>query len=43
MVRVANGSASWPLLMRSSGYELYRDGGQGARGDKQRAMGYVKL
>jgi hypothetical protein len=28
-------SASWQLLMRTSGDELYGDGGQGARGDKQ--------
>jgi hypothetical protein len=36
------GGASWQLLMRCSGHELHRDGGQGARGDKQRAMGYVQ-
>lgn len=33
--------ASWPLLTRCSGHELHRDGGEGARGDQQRAMGYV--
>jgi hypothetical protein len=31
--------ASWPLLMRCSGHELHRDGGQGARGNQQRAVG----
>jgi hypothetical protein len=33
--------ASWHLLMRCSRDELHRDGGQGARGDQQRAVGYV--
>lgn len=38
-----NEPASWPLLTcRCSRHELYRDGGQGPRGDQQRAVGYVE-
>tara|TARA_R110002003_G_scaffold225_2_gene16555 strand:+ start:26287 stop:26499 length:213 start_codon:yes stop_codon:yes gene_type:complete len=34
-------AASWHLLTRCSGDELHGDGGQGARGYEQRALGHV--
>ena len=43
MVGIATRQGQLALLMFRSGDELHGDGGQGARGDQQRAMGYVKL